>query len=108
MKSSTQGPHYPKINPIILVFWKRAPPRDRFFLYPYFNPNFLFSFLFVNSWVEDIEKAQCTDVHYRSMNGEGNFNWRMLFPIKFSLTEDMVMNACTHPLTLLKFLNNTF
>lgn len=49
----------------------------------YFIENFL-------SWVEDIEKAQYTDIHYRSMTGDGNFNWRMIFPIKFSLIEDMV------------------
>ncbi|XP_078613873.1 dysferlin-like isoform X2 [Branchiostoma floridae x Branchiostoma japonicum] len=29
------------------------------------------------------EDTQSTDVHYRSMNGEGNFNWRFVFPFNF-------------------------
>lgn len=37
------------------------------------------------------EDAQYTDVHYRSLNGEGNFNWRMIFPLKFSIAEDMMI-----------------
>lgn len=45
---------------------------------------------YTQSWLDDIEAAQYTDIHYRSLTGEGNFNWRMIFPFKFSLGEDMV------------------
>lgn len=37
------------------------------------------------------KEAQYTDVHYRSLNGEANFNWRMIFPLKFSIAEDMMI-----------------
>ncbi|CAH1244828.1 DYSF [Branchiostoma lanceolatum] len=33
------------------------------------------------------EDVQSTDVHYRSMNGEGTFNWRFVFPFNFIAAE---------------------
>lgn len=42
------------------------------------------------SWCSNTDEYQSTDVHYRSMNGEGKFNWRMIFPLKYSIVEDMV------------------
>lgn len=45
---------------------------------------------FLRRWLNDVEKAQFTDVHFRSLNGEGNFNWRMIFEMKYSIGEDMV------------------
>jgi hypothetical protein len=41
-------------------------------------------------WLNDIEEAQFTDTHFRSLNGEGNFNWRMIFGMKYAIGEDMV------------------
>lgn len=43
--------------------------------------------------MHDVTEAQFTDVHYRSLNGEGNFNWRMVFGLKYSLGEDMVIET---------------
>lgn len=37
-----------------------------------------------------MEDTQYTDTHYRSMTGEGNFNWRMIFPLLYSDSEDVV------------------
>lgn len=31
------------------------------------------------------DQTQLTDVHYRSSTGEGNFNWRMVFPVKLPM-----------------------
>lgn len=41
-------------------------------------------------WVTDVEDAQYTDIHYRSLTGDGNFNWRMIFPLLYSQSEDVV------------------
>lgn len=36
------------------------------------------------------DEKQKTDVHYRCMEGEGLFNWRMVFPFKY-IPEEKVM-----------------
>ncbi|KFP17882.1 Dysferlin, partial [Egretta garzetta] len=42
------------------------------------------------SWlVGHEENKQKTDVHYRSMGGEGNFNWRFVFPFDYLPAEQM-------------------
>ena len=33
---------------------------------------------------------QKTEVHYRSLNGEGNFNWRFVFPFEY-IPQEKVM-----------------
>lgn len=43
--------------------------------------------------MNDIEAAQFTDIHFRSLNGEGNFNWRMIFDFKYSVGEDMMVTT---------------
>uniref|UniRef100_A0A1B0G2Q0 C2 domain-containing protein n=1 Tax=Glossina morsitans morsitans TaxID=37546 RepID=A0A1B0G2Q0_GLOMM len=47
--------------------------------------------IFVKGWCSNTDEYQSTDVHYRSMNGEGKFNWRMIFPLKYSIVEDMIV-----------------
>jgi len=37
------------------------------------------------------DEKQKTDVHYRSLNGEGNFNWRLLFPFKYIPAEEQIV-----------------
>lgn len=32
-----------------------------------------------------------TDTHYRSLNGEGNFNWRMKFPFHYLAAEEKMV-----------------
>ena len=32
--------------------------------------------IYVKGWLKGQDKKQKTDVHYRSLNGDGNFNWR--------------------------------
>jgi len=47
--------------------------------------------LYLKGWMEGNEdEKQKTDVHYRSMDGEGMFNWRMVFPFKY-MPEEKVM-----------------
>ena len=38
-------------------------------------------------WLQGQNETQKTDVHYRSMDGEGNFNWRFVFPFDYKPTE---------------------
>lgn len=42
-------------------------------------------------WVRGEDETQKTDVHYRSMDGEGNFNWRMVFPFEYLPAENIVV-----------------
>ena len=37
------------------------------------------------------EEPQKTDVHYRSLDGEGNFNWRFVFPFEYLPPERVVV-----------------
>lgn len=39
----------------------------------------------------DTSSAQHTDVHYRSLTGEGNFNWRYVFPFEYMSAEKMII-----------------
>ena len=49
--------------------------------------------IFVRCFLKGMEDdAEDTDVHYRSLNGEGNFNWRMKFPLQYlTLQKKMVL-----------------
>ena len=37
------------------------------------------------------DEKQQTDVHYRSLTGEGNFNWRFLFPFQYQKAEEKIV-----------------
>lgn len=37
------------------------------------------------------EDKQDTDVHYHSLTGEGNFNWRYLFPFDYLAAEEKIV-----------------
>uniref|UniRef100_UPI00398F8D26 dysferlin n=1 Tax=Pristiophorus japonicus TaxID=55135 RepID=UPI00398F8D26 len=46
--------------------------------------------IYVKGWLLGHEgNKQKTDVHYRSMGGEGNFNWRLIFPFEYLPTEQV-------------------
>uniref|UniRef100_A0A8C3KLG6 Dysferlin n=1 Tax=Calidris pygmaea TaxID=425635 RepID=A0A8C3KLG6_9CHAR len=46
--------------------------------------------IYVKGWlIGHEENKQKTDVHYRSMGGEGNFNWRFIFPFDYLPAEQM-------------------
>ena len=46
--------------------------------------------IYVKGWVSGLDEKQKTDVHYRSLDGEGNFNWRFVFPFEF-IPEEQTM-----------------
>ena len=44
------------------------------------------------SWVKGLEHdKQETDVHFNSLTGEGNFNWRYLFPFDYLAAEEKIV-----------------
>ncbi|XP_049289456.1 myoferlin-like [Anopheles funestus] len=47
--------------------------------------------IYVKCWLQEFTEAQYTDVHYRSLTGEGNFNWRMVFPFHYSPADGMLV-----------------
>ena len=49
------------------------------------------SILKFSRWLQDPLEAQATDIHYRSLTGEGNFNWRYVFPFDYLAAEEKVV-----------------
>ncbi|XP_060557298.1 dysferlin-like isoform X3 [Ruditapes philippinarum] len=47
--------------------------------------------IYVTGWLQGAEEKQKTDIHYRSLNGEGNFNWRFVFPFEFMPAENCMV-----------------
>ncbi|XP_006880933.1 PREDICTED: dysferlin isoform X5 [Elephantulus edwardii] len=46
--------------------------------------------IYVKGWMIGFEELkQKTDVHYRSLGGEGNFNWRFVFPFDYLPAEQV-------------------
>uniref|UniRef100_A0A0K8RV32 Fer-1-like protein 6-like n=1 Tax=Crotalus horridus TaxID=35024 RepID=A0A0K8RV32_CROHD len=50
--------------------------------------------IYVKGWLKGLEEdGQETDVHYNSLTGEGNFNWRFVFPFHY-LPPEKQMVVC--------------
>lgn len=48
--------------------------------------------IYVKGWINGLDgDKQETDVHYRSMDGEGNFNWRFCFPFEYLPAEECMV-----------------
>uniref|UniRef100_A0A7N6BQ01 C2 domain-containing protein n=1 Tax=Anabas testudineus TaxID=64144 RepID=A0A7N6BQ01_ANATE len=48
--------------------------------------------IYVKGWLKCLEDdRQETDVHYNSLTGEGNFNWRFVFPFSYLPAEKVVV-----------------
>ncbi|XP_062502177.1 myoferlin-like isoform X2 [Corticium candelabrum] len=47
--------------------------------------------IYIKGWLRGIDEKQKTDVHYRSLNGEGNFNWRFVFPLEYDPAEQCLV-----------------
>lgn len=48
--------------------------------------------IFIKGYVLGIgDDDQTTDVHYRSLSGEGNFNWRFIFPFDYLKAEEKIV-----------------
>ncbi|CAH2285873.1 fer-1 6 [Pelobates cultripes] len=48
--------------------------------------------IYVKGWLKGIEDdTQETDVHYNSLTGEGNFNWRFVYPFNYMPAEKLLV-----------------
>eukprot|EP00058_Branchiostoma_floridae_P020854 XP_002606344.1 hypothetical protein BRAFLDRAFT_57280 [Branchiostoma floridae] len=48
--------------------------------------------IYVKGWVKgNTEDKQETDIHYRSLTGEGNFNWRFIYPFEYLAAEEKIV-----------------
>ncbi|XP_030610233.1 myoferlin-like isoform X2 [Archocentrus centrarchus] len=48
--------------------------------------------IYVKGWMPGMEEdKQKTDVHYRSLDGDGNFNWRFVFGFEYLPTEQLCL-----------------
>ncbi|XP_035168725.1 myoferlin-like, partial [Oxyura jamaicensis] len=46
--------------------------------------------IYVTGWLDGLEEQrQRTDVHYRSLQGDGSFNWRFVFPFEYLVAEQL-------------------
>lgn len=61
--------------------------------------------IYVKSFLCDmVGEAQKTDIHYRSLDGEGNFNWRMIFDFGYLPAEQRIVT--THKVNFKYFRGN--
>ncbi|CAH1775867.1 unnamed protein product [Owenia fusiformis] len=47
--------------------------------------------IYVKGWMKGQDDMQSTDIHYRSLTGEGNFNWRFIFPFDYLVAEEKIV-----------------
>lgn len=51
----------------------------------------LMSDIYVKGWIQGLENdKQSTDIHYRSMDGDGNFNWRFVYDFEYLPSEENI------------------
>lgn len=48
-------------------------------------------FRYIFRWLKGPQDVQSTDIHYRSLTGEGNFNWRFIFPFDYLAAEERIV-----------------
>lgn len=51
----------------------------------------MYNIIFFFSWLKGPEDCQYTDIHYRSLTGEGNFNWRFIYPFEYLVAEEKIV-----------------
>ncbi|KAJ8004431.1 hypothetical protein DPEC_G00135640 [Dallia pectoralis] len=83
------GPRKPKGYELRVVIWNTEDVILE-------DTNFLTgtqsSDIYVKGWLKGLEDdRQETDVHYNSLTGEGNFNWRLVFPFNYMPAEKVVV-----------------
>uniref|UniRef100_T1JBU8 C2 domain-containing protein n=1 Tax=Strigamia maritima TaxID=126957 RepID=T1JBU8_STRMM len=49
--------------------------------------------IYVKGWLKGPDDVQTTDIHYRSLTGEGNFNWRFIYPFDYLVAEEKIVTS---------------
>ncbi|XP_076263504.1 otoferlin-like [Rhynchophorus ferrugineus] len=52
--------------------------------------------IYIKGWLDDPKQCQYTDIHYRSLTGEGNFNWRFIYTFDYLSTENKIVVKKMH------------
>ncbi|KAK3890500.1 hypothetical protein Pcinc_005580 [Petrolisthes cinctipes] len=47
--------------------------------------------VYVKGWLQGTNFVQKTDIHYRCMDCDANFNWRLLFPVEVIMAEQVML-----------------
>ncbi|CAH2035369.1 unnamed protein product, partial [Iphiclides podalirius] len=47
--------------------------------------------IYIKGWLKGPDDCQSTDIHYRSLTGEGNFNWRFIFTFEYLEAEERIV-----------------
>lgn len=51
----------------------------------------IITFYVWSRWLKGPDDCQSTDIHYRSLTGEGNFNWRFIYPFEYLEAEERIV-----------------
>jgi hypothetical protein len=46
--------------------------------------------IYIRGYLNNEDLAQKTDIHYRSLTGQGNFNWRFIFDFDYLPAEELI------------------
>ncbi|KAF7282748.1 hypothetical protein GWI33_002001 [Rhynchophorus ferrugineus] len=52
--------------------------------------------IYIKGWLDDPKQCQYTDIHYRSLTGEGNFSWRFIYTFDYLSTENKIVVKKMH------------
>ncbi|KAL3969404.1 nuclease HARBI1 [Sarotherodon galilaeus] len=83
------SPRKPKGYELRIIIWNTE---DVILEDSHFLTGQQFSDIYIKGWLKGLEDdRQETDVHYNSLTGEGNFNWRFVFPFSYLPAEKVVV-----------------
>uniref|UniRef100_A0A669BLS9 Fer-1 like family member 6 n=1 Tax=Oreochromis niloticus TaxID=8128 RepID=A0A669BLS9_ORENI len=83
------SPRKPKGYELRIIIWNTE---DVILEDSHFLTGQQFSDIYIKGWLKGLEDdRQETDVHYNSLTGEGNFNWRFVFPFSYMPAEKVVV-----------------
>nr|XP_020021559.1 fer-1-like protein 5 [Castor canadensis] len=84
------SPRKPKRYELRCIIWKTAQVD---LVHETFSRDKI-SDIYIKGWLFGLEKdMQKTDIHYHSLTGEGNFNWRFIFTMDYLAAEQVCVHS---------------